>query len=245
MPRLDLNCDLGEGAGHDATLMPLVTSANLAGGAHAGDEATMRAACRLATEHGVGIGAHPGFEDRADFGRREQPVTPEQAAMLVRTQVAALAAIAGDKLRHVKLHGALYNQVSRDPRLAAAVAGELQRFRPDLILFALAGSELLRAARARQLRVAGEVFADRTYQADGSLTPRARPDALIRQEELAVAQVRRMIFEGVVQATDGTMVPVEADTVCLHGDGPDPVAFARHLRAELGRSGVEFRAFGA
>ncbi|MEY2881436.1 MAG: hypothetical protein RLZZ15_3816 [Verrucomicrobiota bacterium] len=241
MRTLDLNCDLGEGAGHDAEMMPLITSANLACGAHAGDAATMRATFALAVAHDVRVGAHPGFADRANFGRVEQPISPEAAVALVLAQVARCAEIAGDKLRHVKLHGALYNQVSRDAALAAAVADALHRAWPELTLFALAGSELLGAARARRMRVASEVFADRTYQRDGTLTPRARADALIRDERVAVAQVLRMVREGVVRATDGTDVPVVAGTVCLHGDGPDPVGFARRLRAELAAAGVEVR----
>lgn len=243
--RIDLNCDLGEGAGHDAELMPLITSANIACGAHAGDEATILETCRLADAHGVCVGAHPGFADRANFGRIEQAISPADAAELVMSQVAGFSKIAGDRLRHVKLHGALYNQVSRDLRHAAAVTDKLYRFWPELTLFAPAGSELLRAARARQLRVVSEVFADRTYQRDGSLTPRSRPDALIHDEDVAVTQVLRMIREGVVRATDGTEVPIVADTVCLHGDGPDPVAFARRLRAELGAAGVEVKGFSA
>jgi UPF0271 protein len=241
---IDLNCDLGEGAGHDAELMPLITSANIACGAHAGDEATIRATCALAGNE-VSIGAHPGFADRANFGRTEQPISPGQATDLIMAQVDLFAKLVGGRLCHVKLHGALYNQVSRDAALAVAVADTLHRFRPGLILFALAGSELFRAAQARRMRVASEVFADRTYQRDGSLTPRSRPDALIHDEHAAVAQVLRMIREGVVRATDGTDVPIAADTVCLHGDGPNPVAFARQLRAELAAAGIEVRAVSA
>jgi UPF0271 protein len=239
---IDLNCDLGEGAGHDAELMPLITSANIACGAHAGDVATMRATVALAQQPGVAIGAHPGFADRANFGRIEQTISPAAAAELVAAQVAQFSEIAGAGLRHVKLHGALYNQVSRDAALAAAVTEKLHRSWPQLILFALAGSELLRAAQARKLRVVSEVFADRTYQRDGTLTPRSRADALIQDEGAAVAQVLRMVREGLVRATDGTDVPIAADTVCLHGDGPHPVEFARRLRAELLAAGIGVRA---
>jgi len=240
--RINLNCDLGEGAGHDAELMPLITSANIACGAHAGGEATMLETYRLATMHEVSVGAHPGFADRANFGRLEQQISPADAAELVRSQVAFFSNITGGRLRHVKLHGALYNQVSREAPLAVAVVDELCRVWPGLTLFALAGSELLRAARARRMSVASEVFADRTYQRDGSLTPRSRPDALIRDEHAAVAQVLRMIREGVVRATDGTDVPIVADTVCLHGDGPNPVGFASLLHTELKAAGIEVRA---
>ena len=187
MKQIDLNCDLGEGAGQDAVLMPLITSANIACGAHAGNLETMIETVELALASGVGIGAHPGYFDRENFGRQERAITPEEAARIVLTQVDQLSEVAGSRLRHVKLHGALYNQVSADPALAAAVAGELARRWPDLILFALSGSELAAAGRARGLRVAEEVFADRTYQRDGRLTPRSEPVALITDEAVAVS----------------------------------------------------------
>ena len=243
MPRIDLNCDLGEGAGHDAGLMPLITSANLACGAHAGDEATMRATVVLANQHGVAIGAHPGFADRANFGRREVALPATALRELVMTQIAALARLS--PLTHVKPHGALYNLAARDAAVATVFASAVKAVDASLILFALAGSELVRAGRAAGLRVAEEVFADRTYQRDGSLTPRSQPGALITDEAVAVAQVLRMVREGMVRATDGTEVPVKADTVCVHGDGPHAVAFARRLRAELAKAGIELKAFAA
>ena len=236
MITVDLNCDLGEGAGHDAELMPLVTSANIACGAHAGDQTTMRATVALALKHGVAIGAHPGYADRANFGRTELQLPASAVRELVASQIAALARLA--PLRHVKPHGALYNQAARDPAVAAAVADAVRASQPGLVLFALAGSELVRAGRAAGLAVAEEVFADRTYQRDGSLTPRPAPNALITDEGAAVAQVRRMVREGKVRATDGTDVTIRADTVCLHGDGPHAVAFARRLNAELRGAGV-------
>jgi 5-oxoprolinase (ATP-hydrolysing) subunit A len=245
MPRVDLNCDLGEGGAHDAALMPLITSANIACGAHAGDEATMRATVALAQRHGVAIGAHPGFADPENFGRREWPVTPRQAAELVRAQVTQLQGIvrqAGADLHHVKLHGAFYNQVSRDRELAAAVVQAVREVDHTLRLYALAGSELVRAAQAGEgLVVVSEVFADRTYQADGSLTPRDRPDALIRDEAAAVAQVLRLIRTGRARATDGTDVALVAGTICLHGDGADPVGWARGLGAAIRSAGIEIR----
>jgi len=242
MPAIDLNCDLGEGAGHDSELMPLITSANIACGGHAGDETTMRATVALAQRHGVAVGAHPGFCDRANFGRKELALPAEAVRQLVADQIAALARFG--PLRHVKPHGALYNLAARDRATAEAVA-EAVAGAGQLTLFALAGSELARAGRRRGLRVAEEVFADRAYERDGSLTPRSRADALIKSEEAAVAQVLRMVRESVVRARDGTDVPIVADTVCLHGDGPDPVAFARRLRHDLVAAGVEFKVFGA
>jgi UPF0271 protein len=245
MARIDLNCDLGEGAGHDAELMPLITSASIACGAHAGDEATMRASIALARRHGVAIGAHPGLADRENFGRVEQAMMPEEVFQLVLTQTRSLQRLAreaGGRVVHVKPHGALYNLAARDPRLAEAVAQAVGEADPQLVLFGLAGSCSLSAARARGLAVASEVFADRTYQPDGSLTPRGRPDALIHEESVAVAQVLRMIREGRVRATTGTDVAITADTVCLHGDGPQAVAFALKLRAALAGAGIVVQA---
>jgi UPF0271 protein len=236
---IDLNCDLGEGCAHDAELMPFIASANIACGAHAGDEATMRATVALAQRHGVAIGAHPGFEDREHFGRRELALAPEEVRALVTRQIAALRALA--PLRHVKAHGALYNLAARDANVATAIAQAVAACDPGLRLFALAGSMQARVAAAHGLRVAHEVFADRTYRRDGSLTPRSQPDALIHDAEAAAAQVLRMVREGVVRATDGTDVPIRADTVCVHGDGPRAVEFARRLRAALGEAGVEIK----
>ena len=248
MPRIDLNCDLGEGAGHDAGLMPLITSANIACGAHAGDEATMRAAVELAIKHGVAIGAHPGFADRENFGRRVLPVSPVEAHGLVLAQTRLLQVIAhqrGTSVRHVKAHGALYNLAARDAALGRAVAEAVYEADPRLILYCLAGSKLIETGRACGLQVASEVFADRTYQSDGSLTPRSQPNALIAVENTAVAQVLRLIRQGTVQATDGTEVKITADTVCLHGDGPHPVEIARWLRHALAAAGIEVKAIGA
>jgi UPF0271 protein len=242
MSSIDLNCDLGEGAGNDAGLMPLVTSANIACGGHAGDEATMRATVALAQKHGVAIGAHPGFPDREHFGRRELEMSPEEIWATVMIQIVALRAIA--PLRHVKPHGALYNLAARDAIVAGVIADAVLAVDRELILFALAGSELVNAGRARGLRMAEEVFADRTYQSDGSLTPRSRPEAMIQDENTVVAQVLRMIREGKVRSTDGVDVPIKADTICLHGDGPNAVAFAQRLNVELRKAGIEIKALG-
>lgn len=240
---VDLNCDLGEGAGHDGELMPLITSANIACGAHAGDEPTMRATVALAQRHGVGIGAHPGFADREHFGRRELALLPAEIQTLVTEQVSRLRVIA--PVRHVKPHGALYNLAARDRSVAQAIVAAIREADAGLILFALAGSELAQAGRAQGLRVAEEVFADRTYRADGSLTPRSQPGALIEEADRAVAQVLRIVRERVVRATDGTDVPIAADTLCLHGDGAHAVEFARRLNDELRNAGVSVRPFGA
>ncbi len=241
--RIDLNCDLGEGAGHDAELMPLITSANIACGAHAGDAAAMRATIALAQQYGVAIGAHPGFADREHFGRRELALDPDDVRALVAAQISLLRTFG--PVRHVKAHGALYNLAARDAALAEAVVEAVRDVDASLTLFVLPHSALAHAATAHGLRIVNEVFADRSYQSDGSLTPRSQPNALIDDEAVAVAQVLRMAREGFVRATDGTDVAIIADTVCLHGDGPHPVAFARRLLAELSAAGVEVKAFGA
>jgi UPF0271 protein len=240
MRALDLNCDLGEGGAHDAGLMPLVTSANIACGAHAGDAATMRATVALAQAHGVAIGAHPGFADREHFGRRELRLPPSEIARLVREQIVALRALT--PLRHVKPHGALYNLAARETTVAWAIAEAVRDVDAALVLVGLAGSESLAAARAAGLRVAGEFFADRGYASDGSLAPRGTPGALLGVEA-AVTQVLRFAGTGKVRATDGTEIVVEAETVCVHGDGPHALELARALRAGLVAAGVTLRAF--
>ena len=239
MRALDLNCDLGEGGAHDAELMSLVTSANLACGAHAGDAATMRAAVALAQRHGVAIGAHPGFADREHFGRRELRLPPEEIRRLVRGQIEALRALA--PLRHVKPHGALYNLAARDAAVARAVAEAVHDVDAALVLVGLADSVSLAAGREAGLRVAGEFFADRGYAPDGTLAPRGTPGALLGVEA-AVAQTLSFAQTGQVRATDGTDLAVEAETVCIHGDGPHALELARALRAALKAVGAELRA---
>lgn len=241
MSRIDLNCDLGEGAGHDAELMPLITSASIACGGHAGDAATMRATMALARRHGVRVGAHPGFVDRAHFGRRELALPLPEIRQLVIRQVAALREIG--VIHHVKPHGGLYNLAAHDRGVAETIAAAVRAIDPALVLVGLAGSELVRAGRAAGLAVAEEVFADRTYQPDGSLTPRDRAGAGVENERLMVQRVLRMIEQRRIRAVDGTDLPVTADTVCLHGDGPQAVAFATVLRRELLAAGVEIRAW--
>jgi UPF0271 protein len=243
MKRIDLNCDLGEACGHDAALMPLITSANIACGAHAGDLDTMIETVELALKHRVNIGAHPGFFDLHNFGRVERAVSGQEVARLVLMQVEQLYEVAGSKLKHMKLHGALYNQVSRDPYLADAVAADLSRLWPDLVVYALAGSQLVRSARSRGLRVAQEAFADRTYQPDGTLTPRSQPNALIADEEAAVAQVKQMVDHGTVRAVNGQDITIAVDTICVHGDTPNAVAFLTRLRTELTAAGVTVKPF--
>ena len=245
MRLIDLNCDLGEGVGQDTVLMPLITSVNIACGAHAGDEASMRATIALAQKQGVAIGAHPGFADRVNFGRREIALSLNEIYSLVLTQTQLLQILAaqnGATVRHVKPHGALYNLAARDGAVAQAVAAAVCTADPRLILVGLARSHLITAGQAAGLRVAQEVFADRTYQADGTLTPRNVPGALHLVTCDAVAQVRQMVSVGTVTAVDGTIVPITADTICLHGDGPHAAEFALQLRAALHEIPIELKA---
>jgi 5-oxoprolinase (ATP-hydrolysing) subunit A len=245
---IDLNCDLGEGAPHDAEIMPLVSSANIACGVHAGDAALMLATVELAVKHGVAIGAHPSLDDRENFGRRELPVTPEEVKSLVVTQTRFLQAVArqaGGRVRHVKPHGALYNMSARDRALADAVAEGVASVDRSLVLFGLAGSQLIAAGRAHGLAVANEVFADRTYQADGSLTPRSRPDAFLDTSNATWEQVHRIVREGCVRATSGELVRIAADTICIHGDGRHALFFAQRLRRELRELKVAVKAVTA
>jgi len=242
MATIDLNCDLGEGGGHDAELLELVTSANIACGGHAGDEATMRTTAMRAAARGVAIGAHPGFADREHFGRRELPVRPGQVEHLVRQQVQRLRDIT--PLRHVKPHGALYNLAARNAGIAAEVAAGVAAVDTNLILVGLAGSALVTAGREAGLAVVGEGFADRTYQDNGSLTPRSDPAAMISVVDDSMAQVMAMARERRVRSQRGAWVPVDVQTICLHGDAPHAVEFARHLRAALAAAGIRVEAFG-
>jgi UPF0271 protein len=238
---IDLNADLGEGAGHDDELLALVTSANIACGLHAGSASMMRSSIMAAKGRGVAVGAHPSFEDRENFGRREMNLSGEDIFALVVYQLGAFAAIAsacGVRPQHVKPHGALYNMAARDETIADAIAQAVRAVDPALIVFAPATSELSRAAKRRELHVAREVFADRNYMPDGSLVPRGRPDALLHDPEEAANRVFGMLRDGTVRAIDGTEVRVHADTVCVHGHTPDAVAFVVALRTCLAQTGV-------
>jgi UPF0271 protein len=247
---IDLNCDLGEsfGAwtmGQDEALLEVVTSANIACGFHAGDPATMMRTVRLAAAKGVALGAHPSLPDLQGFGRRTMTITPEEARGLTLYQVGALegfARAAGTKLHHVKPHGALYNMAAKDRSLADAIAGAARDFDPSLILVGLSGSESVKAGEAMGLRCCREVFADRGYETDGSLSPRGEPGAMITDEDIAVSRVLRMVLEGRVESRTGPVVALQADTVCIHGDQPNALAFARRLRRALEEAGVEVRA---
>ena len=242
--QVDLNGDVGEGVGQDPQLIPLLTSANIACGVHAGDPETMRATVVLAHQHGVAVGAHPSFPDRAGFGRRAMILTPDQAQTCVSNQIRALAEIAageGVRLRHVKPHGALYNLAARDAELADAIARAVAAVDPNLVLVGLAGSQLIEAGNRAGLKTASEVFADRAYAADGSLVARDQPGAVIHDSETVIARAVAMVKEGAVVAIDGSRVPLRADTICLHSDTPDAATLARHLRAALLSAGIAVR----
>jgi len=244
--KIDLNCDLGEGCGNDAALMPLVTSANIACGYHAGDEDTMRTTVRLAVENGVAIGAHPSYPDRENFGRRPMDLSISEVGDLVTrqiTQLAEIGAAEGARLTHVKPHGALYNQGANDHELAAAIASAVRSVDESLILFGLAGSALIDAGLEAGLRTAAEVFADRTYRADGRLTPRTENEAVIQDTPRASQQVLQMVLQHKVTATDGTAMSINAETICIHGDGDNAVAFATAIRQALLDNHVEIAAF--
>jgi len=243
--QIDLNADLGEGCGNDEALLALISSANIACGWHAGDAATMVQTVRWALARGVAIGAHPSYPDRENFGRTEMQRDPEQVYADVLYQIGALDAIVraqGGVLHHVKPHGALYNQAVRDPALARAIVRAVRDFDADLVFFGLAGSQMIDVAKEAGLRVKQEVFADRGYNPDGTLVKRGTPGALHEDEEVALDQTLTMVRERRVRAIDGTWVPIQAETVCLHGDGAHALAFARRIRERLGAEGIAIRA---
>jgi UPF0271 protein len=242
--RIDFNCDVGEGC-DDAVVMPRISSANIACGLHAGDADTMRRTVALCMQHGIAIGAHPSFDDSEHFGRREMSCKPAEIHELVLRQIRTLADIAveqGARLAHVKPHGALYNMAARDRQLADAIATAVRDADPSLALVGLSGSALPSAGAAIGLRVLHEVFAERRYEADGSLTPRARPEAVIHDLDESLAQVRSIVRDGAVTARDGQRIALRADTLCLHGDRADAADFARAVRAMLDAEGVRVEA---
>lgn len=238
---VDLNSDLGEGAGFDAEIMELVTSANIACGFHAGDPASILRSIRDATEKNLSVGAHPSLLDRENFGRKEFPVEPAEVFAQVAYQLGAfstLATAATVRMNHVKPHGALYNMAARDESLAEAIVEAIVVVDPYLILFAPVNSALERVGLKSEIRVVREVFADRNYLDDGSLVPRTRSDALLTNPEEAAKRVVRMLRDGKVTSVDGRDIEVKAETVCVHGDTPGAVDFVRNLRVELEIQGV-------
>jgi len=247
---IDLNCDMGEsfGAwtiGRDAEIMNYVSSVNVACGFHAGDAGVIRKTIEAAFEKGVAVGAHPSFPDLQGFGRREMKMSPREIFDIVLYQIAAIKGICeafGGELHHVKPHGALYNQAAKDAELAVAIAEAVKAIDANLILYGLSGSFLITEAEQLNLKTASEVFADRTYQADGNLTARSEPNALISDAEKATAQVLQMIREKSVTATSGETVFIKAETVCIHGDGAHALEFARAIWEKLTAEKISIRA---
>lgn len=233
---IDLNCDMGEGMPNDAELMPYISSANIACGYHAGDLETTQRTIDLCMQHNVAIGAHPGFADKANFGRTNQLLNDEDLYDLIINQVMLIHQYCdkvGATVHHVKPHGALYNMAAVDLRMAAIIVQAVKDMNPKLILYGLSGSLLISEAKKQGLRVAAEVFADRTYQDDGTLTPRSEAHALIENETAAVQQVLQMIQQQTVQSISGKTIPIQAATICIHGDGKNAVAFAKNIHQQL------------
>lgn len=246
MFRVDLNSDLGESYGRytigmDERIIPLVTSANVACGYHASDPVVMQKTVREAKKAGIGVGAHPGFPDLMGFGRRNMAVTPEEAKAYVKYQLGALQAFAkahGVKIQHVKPHGALYNMAAVDEKLAKAMCEAVYEVDKDIIFMGLAGSKMITAAEEVGLKAASEVFADRAYNDDGTLVSRKLPGAVIKDKELAIKRVVRMVKEGKVESINGKDIDIKADSICVHGDNPKALEFVKNIRETLEKEGV-------
>jgi len=244
MLRIDLNCDLGEGMPHDASLMEFISSANIACGGHAGDIDSVKRTVDLALTHGVAIGAHPSYPDRTNFGRKDlldSVLQPEQLPALIVAQVSLLQRICsefGTRIHHVKPHGALYNRAARDHLVAELICQAIIEIDPTFVLYGLSGSCMREQALKKGIVFANEVFADRTYQANGSLTPREMAGALIEDDQQSIAQVMQIIKQGSVTSISGDQVSINAETICLHGDGKHAVPFAKMIRDRLNSEGI-------
>ena len=239
---VDLNCDLGEGCTTDEAIMPFISSANIACGYHAGDVNTIKQTLALAKQNNVAIGAHPSYPDRENFGRKEMDLPIQEIKSLVIEQVRLVQSFAeaiGLTLHHVKPHGALYNKAAKDEETAAAIAEAVYTIDPSLILFGLAHSESGKAAKKMGLQFYNEVFADRTYTDQGQLTPRTEANAMITTDEEAIRQVIQMLQEETVTSTNGKKIPIQADTICIHGDGEHAVSFAQHINSIILASNIQ------
>ena len=246
MPVIDFNCDVGEGTGNDEALMPFISSASIACGYHAGDEATMHKTIELCIKYNVAIGAHPSFPDKENFGRTRMYLPADEIYSIVLKQIEILSAIAKHhhkKLQHVKPHGALYNMAAKDIIIANAIANAVKNFGENLMLFGLPNSESEKAAYNCGLQFIGEAFADRTYQPDGSLTPRTMPGALIEDETKAISQVLQIVKTKSVKTITDEMITINAKTICLHGDGKQAVQFAQALYSNLLSEGITIQSF--
>jgi UPF0271 protein len=239
---VDLNCDLGEGCTTDEDIMPFISSANIACGYHAGDEATIKKTLSLAKVFQVAVGAHPSYPDRANFGRKEMDLPIQEIKSLVIEQVRLVKSLAeaiGLTLHHVKPHGALYNKAAKDEETARAIAEAVYAINPSLILFGLANSESGKAAKKVGLQFYNEVFADRTYTDQGQLTPRTEANAMITTDEEAIRQVMQMLQEETVTSKNGKTISIQADTICIHGDGEHAVSFAKHINTLIKNSNIK------
>ncbi|MBS1558208.1 MAG: LamB/YcsF family protein [Bacteroidetes bacterium] len=242
--RVDINCDLGEGTGNDRALMPWISSANIACGYHAGDEDEMKYVIDLCLQQGVAVGAHPSFLDRKNFGRTNMFLPSSEVTQLVMDQLYRINQIAqplGAQLHHVKPHGALYNMAAKDAGLAQAIAKAIKEFNSQLILYGLAQSVMIAEAQKLNLKTAHEVFADRTYQPDGSLTPRTQPNALLNDPPQVLQQVIDLVTKNKVCAANGHSISLPADTICLHGDGPQALVLAQLIHNGLMNEGVQIQ----
>lgn len=241
MINIDLNCDMGEGIGNEELLMPFISSANIACGYHAGDKEEIKRVVDLCIKYKLAIGAHPSFPDRENFGRKEMHLPNEEIYHLVKMQIEILNTIslaAGATLHHVKPHGALYNMAAKDAALAAAIATAVKDIDSRLIFYGLSGSVMIDEANKIGLQTANEVFADRSYQPDGSLTPRANANALITDAATATKQVMQMIQLKKITSVNGETISIKTDTVCIHGDGKHAVLFAKELNNSLQAAGI-------
>ena len=249
---IDINCDLGEtdpaaGPGNDEALMPFITSASIACGFHAGDPLTIERTVRSAMRHGVSIGAHPGYPDRQNFGRKAMSLSHDELRAMILYQAGAVKAIteaAGARMRHVKPHGALYNTAVKDYAVSAVIARAVKDLDPLLILVGQSGSEMIRAARDAGLACASEAFADRAYDDDGALVARNIEGAVLHDTDLMIRRVIRMIREKVVETVSGKLIPIEADTVCIHGDNETAPEFVKKLAEALRAEGITLRSLG-
>lgn len=250
---IDLNCDMGEAFGiyqfgADLDIIGSISSANIACGWHAGDPVVMEARVKLCKEHGVAIGAHPGFPDLMGFGRRNMNCSPAELRSYILYQVGALQGFVrsqGLKLSHVKAHGNLYNMAAVNAEMARSIAQAVYDLDSELVFVGLAGSELCKAGRQIGLRVAEEVFADRAYKPDGNLVPRGEPGAVFHEVEQAVQRIVQLVEKGTLTAQDGSEIAVQGDTICLHGDTPGAADYAKAVRQQLEQRGIEVRAMNA
>ena len=242
---IDINCDMGEGIGNDEMIMPFISSANIACGYHAGNETIIKQTIELAQKNNVAIGAHPSFFDKENFGRTEMNLAADEIYDIIILQLRLIEKIAKHqhaKLHHVKPHGALYNMSAKDPVIANAIANAVKDFDEDLILFGLSGSHSIKEAGLLNLKTASEVFADRTYQDDGSLTPRSQTNALIEDPAKSVIQALQMIKEKTVTSVNGNKISITADTICIHGDGKNAIEFAKAIHEALQKEGFKIKA---